>query len=660
MKRTFTFLLTAAWMLCLFGTTVHAQSITVDHLTYTIAGGEATLTGYEATLPSGAVTVPDNVSGTPVTAIGAQAFLGCDALTAITLPASVTTVGDWAFMKCKNFTDINIPAGCTLGMGCFTACPALENITLDGGESNNYVIDNEGGKLTKGVLYTKDMKTLVFFIPTNIIDKAGQVVQNTGMPEQWKLPNTVETIAAGSLGENWLEHIILPSYLKTIEPYAFYRHKDYSLTTPDNWRMTELTIPAFVDNINMTAFLQETGETTVKTNFKNLFFMGTSDLLDKDNVANTLSKADPFTGTDIAYGSELNVYVKQSVYETFYTGYDPETWKSIYEIAPCFGVENADYRIPFDRLALNKPITMCRDFDIDFTKTKTATSYDSGYGYRPMAYIAMQFIEVDGFWEYDDWYLDYSLWNEESGDWGVWVQDSTWIDGRKYYEFTNTWYVPSRTGNNFDEYHGILVKIDTNYEIDQEYIDINERDGWNGPKLYYAIGERDYTVQDAIYSWDSRITDFDAEYWVYDAEDDYWEWKSINIPTSENRLVGLACNSHVPVTSDGVNHWGLASNGKWTKITTSKKMTFYNRAYLKPTAEENARMLAVIGSSSDGKIATFFIDEHSTTPTGIKTIENKRPKKHNNVWYTLDGQRLMQKPTTKGIYLYNGKKYIVK
>lgn len=641
MKKIYTCLLTVMMVTCSHVTALHAQELTIDGLRYTIAAGEATVQGYESILASGEVAVRADVNGVPVTAIGAKAFLGCDELTAISLPSSVTTVGDWAFMKCKNFTTINIPAGCTLGMGCFTACPSLDNITLEGGDANNYVIDDEGGKLTKGVLYTKDMKRLVFFIPTNAIDKGGQVVHNTMLPEQWKIPNTVEVIAAGSMGENWLEYVVLPSFLKTIEPYAFYRHKDYSLTPPANWRMTELTIPAFVEDVNLTAFLQETGEVIegnpVQTRFKNLFFMGQSSLLGKEYIANTLSKADPLTGADIAYGSQPNVYIKESVYETYYVGYDQDTYEPIYELAPYFGFGNIGFKIPIDRLALDKPITMCRDFDMNFYKTKEYTG-DQGYGYRPLAYIATKFVE-NGYW--DNWIYDETL--------GEWVEcdEPFWVETNKYYEFCTTWYVPSRTGQNSDEYHGVLVKIDNSNPdyIDMGYIDEMESSGWRGPTLYYTIGEYDYSKRGSTDPYDMPKTEFEGDY--------------ENFPTTANHLVGVVCNSHVPVSSDGVNHWGLASDGKWMKFTSSNKLTPYSRAYLKPTPEDNVKMLALIGESSDGKIDSSFNDEHSVV-TGIATVESRQPRMHKNVWYTIGGQRLQHKPTAKGIYLCNGKKYIVK
>ena len=52
-----------------------------------------------------------------------------------------------------------------------------------------------------------------------------------------------------------------------------------------------------------------------------------------------------------------------------------------------------------------------------------------------------------------------------------------------------------------------------------------------------------------------------------------------------------------------------------------------------------------------------WIDE--ATPTGIKTMADVRGPM-SDAWYTLDGRKLQGKPTTKGMYIYNGRKLIVK
>ena len=50
-----------------------------------------------------------------------------------------------------------------------------------------------------------------------------------------------------------------------------------------------------------------------------------------------------------------------------------------------------------------------------------------------------------------------------------------------------------------------------------------------------------------------------------------------------------------------------------------------------------------------------FDDDHTT-----KIVDNKRETITNNQWYTLDGRKLNNKPMTKGLYIHNGHKVVIK
>jgi hypothetical protein len=45
---------------------------------------------------------------------------------------------------------------------------------------------------------------------------------------------------------------------------------------------------------------------------------------------------------------------------------------------------------------------------------------------------------------------------------------------------------------------------------------------------------------------------------------------------------------------------------------------------------------------------------------GIKDEKWKMEEVRSGYWYTLDGRCLMGKPTTKGLYIDNGKKIVIK
>ena len=138
----------------------------------------------------------------------------------------------------------------------------------------------------------------------------------------------------------------------------------------------------------------------------------------------------------------------------------------------------------------------------------------------------------------------------------------------------------------------------------------------------------------------------------------------------QNRLVGALTPTMVNTTeevvgSDGakVTYYNFGLNGHlWTKYTRSGVLG-EGRAYLRLTEDEYADLKAasVSGSSSASRTTIIFEDlddeEDDNTTTGIENIT--RPSAGDGYFYTLNGVRI-DKPTKKGIYIYNGKKIVIR
>ena len=67
---------------------------------YTVSNGEATITDIAYAALEGDVIVPDELGGYPVTAIGPNAFSGCNGLISIVIPDTVTSIDHSAFAFC--------------------------------------------------------------------------------------------------------------------------------------------------------------------------------------------------------------------------------------------------------------------------------------------------------------------------------------------------------------------------------------------------------------------------------------------------------------------------------------------------------------------------------------------------------------------------------
>ncbi len=107
---------------------------------------------------------------------------------------------------------------------------------------------------------------------------------------------------------------------------------------------------------------------------------------------------------------------------------------------------------------------------------------------------------------------------------------------------------------------------------------------------------------------------------------------------SGNKLVGVTKDTDLSTLTDGNNHYVYDNDGFWLQSTGTIAA---NKAYLSlPTAGTDK-----INVSLDG------------TSTGIKGIA--ADNEDNGAWYTLDGVKVNEKPTAKGLYIHHGKKVIV-
>lgn len=102
------------------------------------------------------IEIPETVDGKTVTALGNGLFKNSEELTSIIIPETVTAFGENLFDGCEALQEIEIPSGIEyVSEDMFDYCKSLERIVVRDGNLNYTSKD--------GVLYSKDMKQLVFF-----------------------------------------------------------------------------------------------------------------------------------------------------------------------------------------------------------------------------------------------------------------------------------------------------------------------------------------------------------------------------------------------------------------------------------------------------------------------------------------------------------------
>lgn len=243
MKRFTVIILSLILVICaLFSGCAESIGMGSDKLTIKIENGEARVTEIPNKSTVKEVTVPDEYEGVPVTEIADFAAVNIESIEVINIGKNVKTIGNWAFENNQNLKAFNVS------------------------KENPYFCDVDG------VLFTKDMKTLLFYPLARDIKSVEQTNENGQKTEvksiEYSVPEGVETIRTKAFYKcQNLTKISLPQSLKSIEEKAFFRCGALKeLILPSSLEfigkdafsycssLTETVIPASVRQIDTYAF----------------------------------------------------------------------------------------------------------------------------------------------------------------------------------------------------------------------------------------------------------------------------------------------------------------------------------------------------------------------------------------------------------------------
>ena len=206
--------------------TIHYNYAPVTDFEYTLENGSVTITKYTGSAAD--VVIPDTLDGNPVTAIEDQAFMFCDSVETVTIPASVTRIGRDAFSQVP-ISAVNVAAA------------------------------NETYASIDGVLFNKECTTLVYY-PSG---------RSGAQYPTYTVPDTVTEIGKNAFLQSLLQHITLPEHLTVIGESAF--AQCISLTeiyVPDGVtaigtdtfylcsNLTEISLPAGLISVSGFAFAE--------------------------------------------------------------------------------------------------------------------------------------------------------------------------------------------------------------------------------------------------------------------------------------------------------------------------------------------------------------------------------------------------------------------
>lgn len=206
-------------------------------ITLEIENGEATVTAVPNKSTVTEIVIPDEYEGVPVTKIADFAAVNLEYVTKVTIGRNVKEITDWAFGNSKKIAEFEVS------------------------EDNPYICDVDG------VIYTKDMKTLLFYPPQGGIKAEKDADGNEVKTISYVIPEGVETIRSKAFYKcSELTQITLPSTLKSIEEKAFFRCSLKELVLPEgltfigkdafafNESIKKLSVPASVKQIDEYAF----------------------------------------------------------------------------------------------------------------------------------------------------------------------------------------------------------------------------------------------------------------------------------------------------------------------------------------------------------------------------------------------------------------------
>ena len=157
----------------------------------------------------------DESGKSKVTALPADVFYNCPALTSVTLPGSLTSVGNFAFQNCKALVSVTLPDSVTtIGNSVFMGCTALETVIAKGLTTTGSNVFSGCTAITK---VTADPEATEGVVIPNAQTLGFSTFINCSSLVDVDLPETLQSIGYTAFkGCSSLKEIVIPASVTTI------------------------------------------------------------------------------------------------------------------------------------------------------------------------------------------------------------------------------------------------------------------------------------------------------------------------------------------------------------------------------------------------------------------------------------------------------------
>ena len=213
-------------LLTLMSTISWAYDLEIDGMYYNLNSDEVSVSlTYKSMTEfvyTGDVVIPSSVKyrgrSYKVTAIGDDAFAGCEELTSVSIPDEVETIGSYAFAGCDGLTSITIPGGVkTIKAYAFNICESLSSIVIP--QNVQTIEDNafsDCSALTSVTINSNAILSKNYSEDNNLKNIFGEQIK------EYIIGDNVTSIGEGAFSDcSSLTSVTIPESVTSIGDYAF-------------------------------------------------------------------------------------------------------------------------------------------------------------------------------------------------------------------------------------------------------------------------------------------------------------------------------------------------------------------------------------------------------------------------------------------------------